>query len=215
MGFLWEHLIVSPTKLPWMKEADVGADPKFAWWRRLRDVDCSWVCSRGESERFLYYDGPTLLRCPVEFGMEVERLVVRAAKLGDGEVAFTQISRTALQDTRRGLLVRVHGGVTRAERVSVPVAVNERRGEWPRRPVGTAVLGKAEDAFLEMLQASGLKESEARGMLDCWRRPFFQTEGTRVLMFLLERDYDAFCPMVMRPAPTETARVGVIWAEME
>jgi hypothetical protein len=60
-----------------MRPAAVPADPKFAWWTRLRDVESSWVSSRGESDRFLYYDGPTVRPAPLHVKLEGRRLAWR------------------------------------------------------------------------------------------------------------------------------------------
>src|SRR5437868_2146843 len=65
VGSRWQSLIVTPSKLAWMQPPAVPTDNKYAWWNRLRQVPGSWVSSRGESERFLYYDGPTRARSPV------------------------------------------------------------------------------------------------------------------------------------------------------
>jgi hypothetical protein len=59
VGVRWQSVICNPTKLDWMAPPKVGADPKYQWWERLRQVPTSWVSNAGESERFLYYDGPT------------------------------------------------------------------------------------------------------------------------------------------------------------
>ena len=74
-GFRWQTLFVAPEKPDWMKLEPVQ-DPQFAWWERLRDVNCSWVDNRGESERFLYYDGPTELPSPVRVRKETGHLVI-------------------------------------------------------------------------------------------------------------------------------------------
>src|SRR6185312_3904794 len=66
----WQSVIVCPERASWMHPPDVPADPRFAWWRRLRDVQSSWVSSRGEAERFLYYDGPTRAAVPVSVSLD-------------------------------------------------------------------------------------------------------------------------------------------------
>jgi hypothetical protein len=73
---------------------------------------------------------------------------------------------------------------------------------------------RVEGTFLGRVRAMGLTESEARGMVDCWRKEWFETDGERVLLFLDGRDYDLFCPMRVRPEPTEVVRVGVVWIEL-
>jgi hypothetical protein len=211
LGVRWHSLIVSPTKLPWMVGPAVPADPKYGWWTRLRDVDCSWVSNRGEAERFIYYDGPTLVRSPVECALdERDRLLVRPVKLQSGEQAFTQ---DAPQVTRDALLVRVKGGRATAERLIVPVDVGSSLRTWPAFPALTPEAEPAA-AFERIVIAAGLNASEAAGMVACWRKEFFETDGVRVLMFLTRRDYNFFCPIEVTPRPTELERVGVIWFEL-
>jgi hypothetical protein len=59
-----------------MTPLEVPTDDRFGWWRLLRDVPSSWVVSQGETERFLYYDGPTLARSPHWARLSETRLVV-------------------------------------------------------------------------------------------------------------------------------------------
>ena len=63
------------------------------------------------------------------------------------------------------------------------------------------------------IEARGLTPSEAAGLVDCWRPAFFENPGHRALVFLTREEYDRACPMVIRPTPTETARVGLLWTE--
>jgi hypothetical protein len=214
-GLRWQNLIVSPTRQSWMQPAKVGEEANYAWWKQLREVDCSWICNREESERFLYYDGPTTLRCPVQFAWEKERLVVRPTKFADGERMFTQVSPVQLMDTRRGLLVNVRGGRAEVELVSIPLTSKEAGQNWPTFPVGQKLQVTADEAFLRVVFERGLTQSEGKGMLQCWRKAFFETDGVRLLMFLTSKDYEGFCPLTAKPEPTELARVGVIWAELK
>src|SRR5205823_4625433 len=90
IGVRWQSLIVSPKKLAWMNIAEVGNNPRFGWWKRLREVDCSWISSRGESERFLYYDGPTY------------RPAMAKAAIAKGQLLISGIGRN-----RPGLYIEV------------------------------------------------------------------------------------------------------------
>ena len=63
LGLRWQSLIVSPEKLQWMNPPAVGDDPKFQWWNAAAASALFLLASsRGESVRFLYYDGPTLAK---------------------------------------------------------------------------------------------------------------------------------------------------------
>jgi hypothetical protein len=195
-----------------MKTAEVGDDPHFAWWKRLREVDCSWVSNRGESERFLYYDGPTALRSPIRFVIEAGRLVVSPMPFRVGDATFGQGENQAPGNLRDALMIRVKDGRTDVEEVQIPMGGENGNTKWPARPTGEKV---TEAAFLKLIMAHGFTESEGKGMTECWRKTFFETPGVRVLMLLSAQDYEEFCPITVRPVPTEKARVGVIWCELE
>jgi hypothetical protein len=213
-GVAWENLIVTPVKEGWMRPAEVGGDAKFDWWRRLREVECSWVNNGDESERFLYYDGPTMLRCPVTFAWEKGRVVVRGATLAAGEKTFLEGQKITTELMRHGLLITVQDGEATARSVSIPLTEKEAGGKWPVSLEARRVPGKADEVFLRAIVGRGLSDSEARGMAASWRKAFFKTEGVRLLMFLSAEDYGVFCPLEVTPAPTEMARVGVIWVEL-
>jgi hypothetical protein len=195
VGVRWQSLIVSPTRLPWMSPAVVGADVRFAWWERLRAVPCSWVASRGESERFLYYDGPTTFR------------------LG---------RRPAAMPADDGLLPP---GEDRRDRKSmyVRVTADDVLGQWldenqsevdPDRLMSLGAYQNAAYQFKHEVMKRGLTEAEAAAMTACWEPAFFKTRGRRRLVFLTEQDYAEMCPARVWPRPTETARVGVLWTEL-
>jgi len=57
----YDGLIVTPEKPDWAKLAQVKDDQRFKWWETLRDVPSSWVTSNGETERFLYSLGKSLI----------------------------------------------------------------------------------------------------------------------------------------------------------
>jgi hypothetical protein len=213
-GLCWQNLIVSPQRLGWMKPAEVGAGEGHAWWRRLREVECSWVSNREESERFVYYDGPTALRCPVRFVWEGGRLMVWPARLSWRDVTFLQVPPVELEKTRAGLLVQVKGGRATAQWVTIPLTSNSLDRIVPRVISGTEVRGTAEGAFSTRLTERGLTDSEKRGMVEAWRHAFFEREGVRLLMFLSTLDYERFCPMKVKPAATQVVRVGVVWVEL-
>jgi hypothetical protein len=213
VGFRWQSLIVSPTKLGWMHEAPVGDDARFAWWKRLRDVDCAWVSNRGESERFLYYDGPTLIGSSVEFTLDGQQLRARAATRPTDAETQGYNSRptwtTGFRLTRDALLVRVANGTAHGERLDVPV--DARDGTIDLQ--GRSLPNGAENAFKRMLRERGLTPGEAAGMLAAWQETFFKKEGARLLIMMSQSDYDSMCPLSVRPQPTEITRVGVIWVE--
>ena len=96
--------------------------------------------------------------------------------------------------------------------MTIPVT-EQAGGKWPAVLKGERVAGTADDVFLKRVVEGGLSVSEAKGMVASWRKALFEAEGVRLLMFLSAEDYAAFCPLEIRPAATEMARVGVIWVE--
>ncbi len=207
VGVRWQSLIVNPQKLDWMKPPQVQTDPRFSWWTRLREVDCSWVSSRGESERFLYYDGPTSRKAAVNVILNGTRVEITPRD------AFPyQVSHPGAWDSHRpGLFIEVVGKMVKtlpAENLHWPTALE----------TATAIAKSADDAEAacrEILLRRGLNQSEAAGLLDCWRHAFFETPGRRFLTFMSDLDYDDACPMHMRPLPTQRVRVGIIWTEFK
>ena len=73
----------------------------------------------------------------------------------------------------------------------------------------------AEKHFLAMLTEYGLTAEEAAGLADVWRKQFWETPGKRLLVVLSAKDYDAMCPLHVRPKPTELVRLGVLLTELE
>ena len=160
---------------------------------RLRAVPCSYVSSRGESERFLYYDGPTLARPPFDVKLadgklnysEQDPFVGRPCEAasatsprpgrwpscsGAGRVRPSDPLATGPNRPPQGLLVRVRAGQAEAWRVSLPASSEELS-------LATAVPARgpdAEAALLELLTDAGLSD-EAAGLVGCWREHFFRT----------------------------------------
>jgi hypothetical protein len=223
LGLRWQSLIVSPERLPWMKPPDVPADGKFAWWSRLRRVGSSWLSSRGEAERFLYYDGPTLARAPVtvrlqggELGFSPQEMLpnppgVTYSRDRNEEEPWPGPPRSEGKTAvaRRGMYLEVAGREVRGQVVEVPAAGGSvRLADAELR--GPAV----REALARLLAGSGLSAEEAEGLLDCWAGQFFETEGRRFLTILSAADYDAICPLSIRPAPTALVRVGLVLTEL-
>ena len=75
VGFRWQSLLVTPKQYSWMSLEPISA-PKFKWWNIIREVETSWVSNRGETERFLYYDGPTDFPSPVKASIEGDKLKI-------------------------------------------------------------------------------------------------------------------------------------------
>jgi hypothetical protein len=207
IGVRWQSIIVSPKRLDWMTPANVADDPRFAWWKRLREVDCSWVSSRGESERFLYYDGPMSRQAPVAVELEKGRLLITRQDNN---------SPTPFPGTLGGKPIRpgVYIEVTSAGVASKWVDDLDRSSVQNITGLTIDRAEAAEDQLAKELQNRGLTHSEAAGLIDAWRPAFFNTKGQRFLTFMAQQEYDDACPMTIRPDPTEKVRVGIFWTEL-
>jgi hypothetical protein len=199
IGVRWQSIIVSPTQLSWMMPTNVGADPRFAWWKRLREVNCSWVANRGESERFLYYDGPTNRKSPVRARIDSGRLEIKGAWL------------PIAPGLRRGLYLEVSPRGVASKWIDhlhdpLSLDISNLNPQPPEAVIAT---------FASVVESRGLTHNEAAGLVDCWRPAFFETPGRRFLLFMSPEDYDVACPMRIRPQPTEKARVGIVWTELQ
>ena len=189
LGVRWQSAIVSPQKLSWMQPPVVPEDQRFGWWSRLREVDCSWVSSRGEAERFLYYDGPTIAptRCEVY--------------IDKGQLRFSPNMDLPLP----GILVEVKEG--KAVGTTVNIAAGLLAMDLSK--LRSEMKLNAREQLLALLLKGGLKSAEAEGLLDCWAPQFFNTPGLRFIAVFGTAEYDKLCPMELRPAATERARVGL------
>ena len=200
-GFRWQTLFVAPEKPDWMKLEPVQ-DPQFAWWERLRDVNCSWVDNRGESERFLYYDGPTELPSPVRVRKETGHLVID-----------TPINNVVTEISTAHFYIEVENGKISAAKKRFEFSVNDQRIQMPTTEL--EFQGDQVEAQLKGLLVSyGLNSDEALGLIDCWRPQFFETDGKRLLTVFGKEEYEKLCPMQVRPEPTELSRVGIVLTEL-
>jgi hypothetical protein len=192
LGLRWQSLIVSPEKLPWMQPPPVPSDPKYQWWSRLREVPCSWVASRGEAERFVYYDGPTLEPSPWTI---TEKGVLQAG--------------SSMKDPPEGLYIEVKEGHVAG--IQIPVTVFKTipvKGPLPLHD------DEVEAHLKSILKTMKLTDAEADGLIACWRQQFFKTNGRRFLTIFHGADYDRLCPLTIRPEPTEKVRVGILLREI-
>ena len=216
LGLHWQSVIVSPTKLSWMKLPKVDPDPKYAWWSELRDVPCSWVSNLIESERFLYYDGPTLAKSPIDIRYKPDEIEITNQKIFERPDGFKNWS----DPTRFSPITK-----PTEQRVCFYIRVNEdgvSGGSFNQMLDLKVDLTKLKldnedqlkQKMLAALQKAGLNEGESAGLLKCWTPAFFETPGQRVVFMLHRSEYDLMCPMDMQPKPTEIARVGLVLTEL-
>ena len=226
IGLRWQSLIISPQRQSWMAPPPVAKGDRYGWWQRLREVPCAWLSSQGESERFLYYDGQTLLASPIRATVSGNTLNVTILPFQTAEPNDSDPSAVAGQEPDDPpLLVQDAGGVRgqmqliyvevaggKAVAKVIPPFDNSIDVDLTRvAPLsGTAVSQR----LLEMLTRYGLTAEEAAGLVDVWKRQFFETPGKRLLVVLPGRDYDNMCPLRVRPAPTELVRLAIVLTEL-
>jgi len=210
LGLRWQSAIVSPTKLRWMQLPKVDQDPKFDWWEDLRDVECSWVSNLNESERFIYYDGPTLAKSPINFELSANQVLVTAQPIFNEVVskAFERKADTPDPDVRHGFYVHVdENGVSGAH-----IELKDGQ-EFDLENIELSAGAAIQESMFEQLLEAGLNGQEANGLIKCWTPAFFESPGQRIVFLLHESEYDLMCPMNLRPAPTKLARVGLVLTE--
>lgn len=217
VGLRWQSLIVSPKRESWMVLPDVTGEKQFSWWKELRDVPSSWVVNQGETERFLYYDGPTLAESPVRPVLESTALILITENMFRN-FAYHQSLRELLPpeietSDRDCLFIDAKS--------NPPKAVGFRLSAAPHRKETIDLADQMwlegdemESALLTILLRRGLTNEEAEGLLASWRVRFFQAPGNRLVTFLTDAEYDRMCPLQIRPETTKEVRVGIVLTEL-
>ena len=223
MGLRWQSLIVNPKAAAWMKPPEVPKKPAYAWWSALREVPSGWVSSRGESERFVYYDGPTLARTPVRVSLrgdtltfDPQAMIPDDLKKGlDGSRAEAAVP-TAIPGVgdkepppRTGAFIRVVEGKPKAWVIRLPKDEKEVQLVWGYEWSDDA----APEAVERLAVEGGLTKAEAAGLVAAWREHWFSRNGQRFLLRLTHQEYNSICPLFVRPVPTEGARLGLVMTE--
>lgn len=224
LGLRWQSAIVSPKRLNWMTVPVVPSDPKFDWWGRLRKVPSSWIASRGETERFLYYDGPTQATVPLAARLNraagrIDIDLPREPHFGYGtrpqlEPQFEPLAAISPPGLPQyeGLYIELHSGRLRAlsaeikgDGGSLPLVFD------PTLTSEATVAGRLRGMLLHY----GLSGPEAEGLIAAWAPQFFRAEGRRFILRMSPDGYAKLCPMQVRPAPTEVVRLGLILTEFD
>jgi hypothetical protein len=218
LGLHWQSLVITPA--PPQPLAPVPADPKFKWWTRLRDVPSSYITSNNETERFLYYDGPSQYPAPLSVSRAGDQLRFQAPPNRDRTPPYVRDGQQneSSSTQRTGLFIRVHNHTATACIVPPPTIPSQITDapENASRSATIPLLPLSPDApaqLLKLLLASGLTPEESAGLIDAWTPQFFQTDGDRFLLLMSSADYDAFCPLSITPPPTTLVRTGIILTE--
>ena len=211
VGFRWQSLLVLPEKYDWMSLETIS-DPKFNWWQIIREVETSWVSNRGETERFLYYDGPTEHPSPVKATIEGDKLKIAVPDAYHFRFTLGPNSRSSQPVKRTHFFIDVAAGGISASTNKSRFSAQQRSTEIPTLDLphhGEEV----ELRLVKLLVEQGLSQKEAQGLVDCWRPQFFETQGRRLLTIFGKDEYDQLCPISISPAPTQLSRVGIVLTE--
>ena len=118
---------------------------------------------------------------------------------------------TPLQKSREAFFIQVTAGQPTAIRFTIPQAAMPIIKTLPANlPIAT---DDVIPSFKKLLTDYGLTPEEALGLINAWQTQFFQTNGRRLLLRLKASDYDALCPLSMKPPPTALVRLGFILTE--
>jgi hypothetical protein len=189
----------------------VPDEQRFRWWKSLRDVPSAWLSSQGEAERFLYYDGPTLAKSPHHVVLEPAQLAVTPRNMFLELYKDLRLVRDSVEE-RECIFIDATGQELRAIRFQVASKEAPKVVDLPQQTWLTG--DAAETCLASILRERGLTDAEAEGLLVSWRDKFFQSAGKRLITVLSAADYDRFCPLQVRPKPTEIVRVGLILKEL-
>lgn len=202
IGFRWQSLIALPEKADWMQLEPI-TEEKYSWWGRLRDVPAAWISNRGESDRFVYYDGPTECASPVH------------AQLKKAKVQVTVPLGYPLDGARSRHFLYIDVNDEQTAGVDRKAAFErERKTKTSLRIDQLPLKGDAvKQRLTQILVEYGLNLEEAEGLVDCWTPQFFETKGKRFLTIFGTKEYNLLCPIKVSPTPTELVRVGIVLQE--
>lgn len=225
IGIRWQHLIVTPKQQPWMLEQHL--DPKYEWWTQLRKVQSAWISNGFESEKFLYYDGPTLLNSPL-------KVIKPKTATGQLEIQYAGKNAGVSQldlpagdlEQPIGIMLEVRKGKVRGLKLdfqdisSLPKVDGNRHlmfnAKVPRSPKFQLDSKSARRVLRQMIsEHNGLQPDEAEGLLQSWENQFFKTDGKRLIVRINRSHYDYQCPLEITPRPSKIARVGLILSELD
>ena len=180
----WPSIHVEPNTFPALP-TETAPSRYYA----ARGTDSAPVTVGEEHEKFLFYRG--VGRFPVP-------LLARIAS--DGSVALENHGAEAVPTVILFENHVGHLGFRNAGAVKSAIAL-----ELPSLDSSLPVL---RNELETALTAQGLFPKEAQAMVETWRDSWFE-EGTRLIYIVPSRAVDAFLPLHVDPAPSQTARVFV------
>jgi hypothetical protein len=173
----WQSIIVTPQKAGWMPIQKIADEESHGWWKRCRDVPCSWISSRGEAERFLFYDGPTRFPPVVNATLSGNELNIIPRDSPSQRHRGTFFN--TLPDTPKHTANQI-GHERQLLFIEVERAIKGCRLESQLTPQ-LIELDKQTFVIDDAVEQTLLQMIVDYGMIDAWRPQFFKTDGRRVL----------------------------------
>ncbi len=161
--------------------------PRGHFFKHLRDASRStFLASNGESERFIFYDGPS----------EVVRVTARRDA--------THVRIQAPEGAVETVFVVANGRyqtVVASPQASLSLADLARTGKRTRG---------LERELSAVLAARGLTRAEVRSLVRTWQDELVNADALHVISLVSPAAYEAALPMTIVPQPSEVVRVGVV-----
>ncbi len=177
-GLSWD-ITVAPTRAPAFQSIHPGH-----WWKDLRLVGASAIVTDdGQSEAFLFYDGPVAF----------ERGFILRHEQGGAAVS------PASSET---MIFLVNGQRYVESEVDTQTRTSTQRAQGDMTQLRARLLA--------VLQERGLSAPEARSLVETWRDDLFRDQRPRAIYFVPRDAYDRMLPLRMTPAPDELVRVGLV-----
>ena len=180
----WSNILVEPNTSPALPTENAPSRYYAA-----RGTDSAPITIGNEHEKFLFYRG--VGRFPIPLSAQIVSNGSIAVNNRGGE----QIPTVILFENREGQM-----GYRNAGAVKDTVTLDP--------PVLDSSLPALRAELEAALAAQGLFPKEAQAMVETWRDSWFE-EGTRLIYIVPSRAVDAFLPLHVDPAPSQTARVFV------
>ena len=180
----WANIKIEPASTPALPKGDQPSRYYAA-----RAADASPLSVGDQHEGFLFYRGVGRMQPPLS-----------ARISSDGKIV---IANTGSDPVPMAMLFENQSG-----RLGYSAAYTVRDSITLDRPSLTGSQTDLANQLEKALEAHGLFPKEAKAMVATWQDSWFE-EGARLIYIIPSRAVDAFLPLHVDPAPTQTTRVFV------
>jgi hypothetical protein len=183
-GIEWSNIKIEPNTSP-----ALPTETEPSRYYAARGTDSAPITVGDQHEKFLFYRGLGNFQVPLSARVGANGTITIANRGSE------PVPSVILFENRGGRL-----GYRLAGEVKDAVALDS--------PSLDSSLPVLRTELETALIAQGLYPKEAQAMVETWRDSWFE-EGTRLIYLLPSRAIDAFLPLQVDPAPSQTARVFV------